>query len=628
MLVMAACSERQRPAYSRLLVQADSLLQRDSLKWKNLYRGEALRDCFIVDGKAYGDFLAREIKMPEMTADIPSGYITIKNGKMYLIEEYTLDFSQVEHGIHTQANNPLFLLKHFPQDSLHSEADSAYYALLFSEAQVKDYIARKGYSLDQKHAYLYTDSLIKAAVAYYDKHQDAPMQAKAHALMGFFHRMNPGGRAKAIREFHIASRYAEATGDKELLAFIYKFMAREYFYANTYSRADSIFSLVEQLATEQQDTMAWIKAIYYRLHILTKGNLTDVREQDSYIEQRALQGMELARAVGYKEMEAKLAVLLGHQYLNYYRETDSTRADKALRCALLADSLDAASTNELLAKAYIAKGDLDKAAPHLDEFYGKDWRKTGTRDMWTLSYTPETQGEVASIEEQLVNEWQKEHYENFLARYKHLITWIVIAGALLVVLMRLYYRRKYRRQSERLLQQQEKSSLLHSVLQEGLKQKEEEILRLQKELEERRADASSLPEHITEELEEANKNRAILAKETMEHSPAYNKVQLMIADFRWKDESDHRMTEADWQELVAGVNTCCNDVLARLTAQHSLSEREARICCLSLLDVPVVHIARLIGYTRPIIYKTERDILERMGEKYERGKLRTLLKTL
>ena len=101
-----------------------------------------------------------------------------------------------------------------------------------------------------------------------------------------------------------------------------------------------------------------------------------------------------------------------------------------------------------------------------------------------------------------------------------------------------------------------------------------------------------------------------------------------MADFRWKEESDHKLTEDDWQELQSGVDACYNKVLARLTEQYQLDERELCICCLSLLDVPVVHIAHLIGYTRPVIYKAEQKILQKMGRPYEKGLLRKLLKTI
>ena len=43
-----SCTERpQRPVYHPKLVQIDSILQHDSLKWKNLSRGEMIPDVFL-----------------------------------------------------------------------------------------------------------------------------------------------------------------------------------------------------------------------------------------------------------------------------------------------------------------------------------------------------------------------------------------------------------------------------------------------------------------------------------------------------------------------------------------------------------------------------------------------------
>ena len=193
--------------------------------------------------------------------------------------------------------------------------------------------------------------------------------------------------------------------------------------------------------------------------------------------------------------------------------------------------------------------------------------------------------------------------------------------------MQAYHRHRYRKHSERWQEQQKTSQLLHALLQEGLKKKEEEIARLQEELE-RQTKEGTIQKNLAEELTAANENRAILAQEAMKQSPAYNKVQLIMADYRWKEETDHRMAEADWQELFDGMDACYGKVLSRLTAAHQLDEREQRICCLLLMDVPVVHIAHLIGYTRPVIYKSEQKILQKMGHDYEKGYLRKLLKTM
>jgi hypothetical protein len=264
----------------------------------------------------------------------------------------------------------------------------------------------------------------------------------------------------------------------------------------------------------------------------------------------------------------------------------------------------------------------------LSYIYGDGWQETGPVDLWVKTIRPKEEGNIAAVETELQKEWQKEQYEGFLLRNKYVLAGVALAGVLLAFGLHGYHRRRYRMQSERLNQQLYTSRLLHTFLQKGLKEREAEILRLQEELNRYCLDESTKRRDLTEELNIANENRHILAQEAMKQSPAYNKIQLIMNDFRWKEESDHRLDENDWQELMDSVDACYNKVLARLSGQYCLDERELHISCLSLIDVPVVHIAHLIGYTRPVVYKTEQKILQKMGRSYEKGYLRKLLKTI
>ncbi|MBQ8520474.1 MAG: hypothetical protein IJ456_03670, partial [Bacteroides sp.] len=448
------------------------------------------------------------------------------------------------------------------------------------------------------------------------------MKARTHFLLGFYLRMN--NRAEAVRELMTASHYAEQTGDKVLLAVIYRFMGRELYYAKVYRQSDSIFHLAEDLAIEQQDTLLWMESL---LHPLLTGQAfgLDVSTHQQRLRQCEL-GMKLAHSYGHREYEGDFARIMAEEYMRWqYRNTGYK--EKALHYAKQAYRLgNNRKVHEVLANAYVATGHLDSAAVHFDTVYGKNWRETGTGGIGTFAvYEPSNQEEVAAAEITLQKEWQQAEYEGFLTRYKHLLLGIAIGAVALIALLHLYHRRKYRRQSELLQAQQKKQQLLHGILQENLQKKDEEIARLLKERAQRHADEEA-QQALTEELSAANENRRILAKETLEHSPAYNKVQLIMADFRWKEESDHRLTDADWQELADCVDTCYGQMLKRLAYQYKLTDREVSICCLLKLDIPVVHIAHLIGYTRPVVYKTERAILEKMGFPYEKGALRKLLK--
>ena len=622
-MAVSCTRQPQHPVYHPKLVQIDSILQHDSLKWKNLNRGEMIPDVFL-----YVDTL-EEGESPIYDGTVE--YIP-EIGKRVFKKDILrpLDVGFGERGVQTKVARPLFLLDKFPMDSLATEADSMYYALLKMETLVKDYMVRKNTSPGCIDDYLVSDSVFRKVVDYYDRLQDKPMQARAHSLLAFRLRGIYSKPVDAVREYLIALRYAKEVGDEELEAFIYRFLGRTYYLSHVFQQSDSIFTLAEQLAIKQRDTMLWMEAIQYRLkstYEMGRGKTPKAREEaHQRFLQRIRQGMELAHAYGCKEYEGDFAVMLGKEYL---KGNDAQRYEKALHYGKLAESFGNISfVSKLLAKAYWYLGYPDSAAVYLDKVYGDDWRERGPFELWMDSYNmqPDRIG-AAAVEAELQKEWQRERYENSLLHHRYLAVYIVMAGVLLALLLHGYHRRRYRKQSERLAEQQKKTQSLHVVLQEGLKKKEAEIARLQEELARQTADEAA-QKNLMEELNTANENRDILAQETMKQSPAYNKVQLIMADYRWKDESDHKLTEADWQELMNGVDACYNKVLARLVNQYQLDEREQRICCLSLLDVPVVHIAHLIGYTRPVIYKTEQKILQKMGHAYEKGCLRKLLKTI
>lgn len=520
----------------------------------------------------------------------------------------------------------MFLLKHFPEDSLTTEADRMYYSLLKAETLVKDYITRKHLFLAVDR-YLGSDSLLRKVVAYYDGLNDKPMQARAHALLAFYQRES--NRVNEVREFLIAARYAQEVGNEELLAFIYRFLGHTYFWSGVYQKADSIYTLAEPSAIVQKDTMLWMESIKFKLMIEKQMGVraawhADERHYQAL--QRMYQGLDLAQKYKAHEYEADFAYLLGEEYLDKVN-SDEAYLEKALYYAKKADSLDSnGNIYKLLGKVYAKMGKIDSTAFYLSYIYGENWQEAGPIDLWVKTISSKGDENIAAVETELQKEWQKEQYEGFLLRNKYLLAGIVFVGGLLALLLHGYHRRRYQRQSERLNEQLHKSRLLHTFLQEGLKEREAEILRLQEDLNRHHLDESA-KQNLVRELNAADENRQILAQEVMKQSPAYNKVQLIMNDFRWKEESDHRLDENDWQELMDSVDACHNKVLFRLSGQYQLDERELHICCLLLIDVPVVHIAHIIGYTRPVVYKTEQKILQKLGYPYEKGYLRKLLKT-
>ncbi|MBQ8673806.1 MAG: hypothetical protein IJ511_07140 [Bacteroides sp.] len=564
----------------------DSLLQQDSLQWRYMYCHKELPDCLYIDGKLF-------------TGNI----IPIK-----------LDF-EVRRLFKTKADSLLTVLEEFPMQTLTNEADSAYHALLFTEARIKDFLLRKGDFMDFGKRYIPKDSLTVYVTDFFDRTGDSALQTRAHFLRGIVLRTE-GKRKEAIREQLIAASYAPGCDDKQLVARIYKYMGLDYYWAGVINTCDSIYQIAQQMAIAQQDTMLLMDALYYRCSIRMKSEY----QQKEDIEEELLHGLKLAQATDNSRYQALFAHLLAQHY-NRKLPRDTRQAIHYARLAIRMKC--PYDVHQLLGSIYWQMGKEDSASYYLGKKFGRNWRQRLSLISTSL-LNPMNEG-VDSAIPNLQKELQKQSYESFLSRYKGLLIGVSLGAILLIVLLRLHYQRKYRRQSEWLKQQQEKSHLLYTTLQEGMQQREAEIARLQAALSQHEAQAES--KALAEELATATKARAILMEEAMKHSPAYTKMQVIIADFRWKEESDQQMEAQDWLQLIDEVNACSDNLMTRLARQHGLNEREVRICCLLMLDMPVAHIAHIVGYTRPVIYKTERDILQKMQEKYEKGKLRNLLKS-
>ncbi|MBQ8674434.1 MAG: hypothetical protein IJ511_10445 [Bacteroides sp.] len=469
------------------------------------------------------------------------------------------------------------------------------------------------------------DSLYLEAMAYYDSRKLPAMQARIHFLCALRHR-NESNPYDAMKSFLWAAAYAQEAGDKQLLAHTYQYMGRSYYYARIDSKSDSLYHLAGQLAQELADTALWVEAIYTCLDIRNRSAWQVDREK---IMREAKYGIKLAHASGNKEYEARLAMLVGIICQGYGH--DEAAAREALDYGRQAEQLGLLHAHllELMAKSYVVLGKRDSAALYFDKLYGgSDWRERGVHYLWMKAHQSPRNDLLPAAEEAFQKERQKQNYEGFLSRYKYAIAGIVAVSLLGFGLLRAFYRRRYRRQRLLLLEQQEKAGLLYNALHDSMLQYEREVAALQERLAEREAQLESDRQILSAKIDTANQARKLLAKEALEHSPAYTKMQLIIADCQWKEKSASQLDETDWQALSEGVNACRNDILMRLTDHYGLTDRDVQLCILLVLDLPVTHIAYLMEYSRPTIYRNEHNILKKMGEKYEKGKLRNLLKSI
>lgn len=139
-----------------------------------------------------------------------------------------------------QPDTALSMLEAFPTNSLQTQADSAYYDLLMTEARDKNYIIQTN------------DSLIQSALTYYNGTNDIEKRARAHYYSGCVYR-DSQRRTESMTQYLIAKPLAEKAGERRLLSLIYLNIGYLYYYLNT--QADSSYQLAQQIGIQLKDSV-------------------------------------------------------------------------------------------------------------------------------------------------------------------------------------------------------------------------------------------------------------------------------------------------------------------------------------------------------------------------------------
>ena len=142
-----------------------------------------------------------------------------------------------------QPDTALSMLEAFPTNSLQTQADSAYYDLLMTEARDKNYIIQTN------------DSLIQSALTYYNGTNDIEKRARAHYYSGCVYR-DSQRRTESMTQYLIAKPLAEKAGERRLLSLIYLNIGYLYYSQNLNTQADSSYQLAQQIGIQ-------LKAVSY-----------------------------------------------------------------------------------------------------------------------------------------------------------------------------------------------------------------------------------------------------------------------------------------------------------------------------------------------------------------------------
>lgn len=526
----------------------------------------------------------------------------------------------------SRSDSALCILQGISMDKFATQADSACYALLLTQARDKNYVVQTD------------DSLIRYAVAYYDKTNDVRMQAKAHYYWGCVYR-DMNRQAEAFREFLIAAPLTEKAKEKRQLGLVYNNIGFIYNMQGFNEKADSIYQLMEVIAQEVKDTVLWSEALSRQASI----NLMKGGNYFSMAEQKLLNAFVVADKMEHNGLKADISASLSNLY------SRMNQGEKALYYAKLNLSLrkDTARSYHaflILGDAYYKCEQYDSAIFYLNKsLMSKDYGKKAGAYM-RLADIAMIQGNAAlSVELErnssaykdslykfrrsvVANEMieaetdahtmlQKIYYKGRLNMY--LYAFILITAMIIIVALSLY--KRYRRKNDLLQkdkQQLEKVnqdlSQHYANLQTDITEKDLEIENLRKELASHQIDEEERAK-LQAELDEMILKRRTLAKEAFLHSPLYAKMQAIIQDYQDRDESDEEISDQEWQEFVVGMDVQWNNAITDLCVRYQLSKEELHLVCLNLAGFPFSHLEYLLHLSRRTLYRKKSALLKRIG---------------
>lgn len=479
----------------------------------------------------------------------------------------------------SRPDSALCILQGISMDKFATQADSAYYALLLTQARDKNRIMQKG------------DSLIRIAVCYYDSIGDVGMQAKAHYYWGCVCR-DKGDYLKAIDEYHGAHILSEKGKDTELLSLIYSNVGYLYYIQNFTSEADSVYRLAEQLAVQQRDTVALVYALSQR------GMINLERGQGYYPDAEKQMQQALLLAEHFSDTTVKIPIYASLSTL--YSEMENT--EKALQYAKLnyfsvRDTSHCYRTFLLLGEAYFKNEQYDSAEIYLQKiFTATRYYDTKADACMKLAEIAKVRGEIGVVAEMRgkqiaytdsAQKYKQEHaiFQSIISqnqkdneRYWKQYIYIVIILALIVfiigsVIIVYYIRQSRMRQLE---DEQRKQKLKVEV----------DLLTLKKQA---------------------------LIKGEYESSTSYIKLK-NIARTLIKVETKDNLSEEEWQQLIIMTDAKWNGIITYLNTKYNLSAEEIQICCLYLAGIAVSYMGHFVkGYARSTIQLKARDIIKKIG---------------
>ncbi len=459
-----------------------------------------------------------------------------------------------------------------------SEAERNYYRLLLVKARDKAYI---------RHT---SDSVILSLVDYYEHDGDKRLLPVAYYYAGRVYR-DLNDAVKALKYFQKAENALAETGGS--YSFEDKLHSQKGYLLirqDLYAAALREFDKAYKYTVERKDT----NGIIFCLR--DKGNLYyTVKDYDKAL-QYFDKALLLAKAVNDKSRETSIYIYKANCY---FKNGNVETAKKYITIAKSRiDSLNAKAIYTNLARIFSKIGDEDSSAFYysklgeindvyakreaclgLANYYSK-YKRNSEKSIYYMNlfkaYSDSVQDmratQVVADIDAKYNMKKNEERISFVMRQRDYVVVLSLAG-LLVLLFVIYFmwRKKFRRMKDRDFEDLDKNLIRTSAL--GL---------------------SNNPYGRDVEIQGQTYIRQIesgdSAEQALRMSDIFNKLTYKLA-------ANKSVSDKEWAELRCAVDTYLNNFTRRITAMHSLSDFELKVCILIKLDFKIKEIAVLTCHT-------------------------------
>ncbi|MDO4186321.1 MAG: hypothetical protein Q4D30_07550 [Bacteroidales bacterium] len=486
-------------------------------------------------------------------------------------------------------DSALALLETFHTTELTTEADSAYFALLITQAKDKNFVLQT------------EDSLMLKSIRFYDKNNEPEKNGRAHFYLGCIYRdrLRP---AQAMEQFLTAVPLLKHSKNLKLLGRAYNNMAYLYYIEEEYDKADSLYQETESVAESIHDTILQAEAITRQSYILmfqdkynyinAEKAFTKARRLISNIESPSLKAdIALGLSLLYGQMkETEKAILHAQEVQRLHKDY---MADYALGEAFFfSHQLDSAevfygraldsSPSKIKALIYLRLSDIARSKSQFEE---ASILEQNYNSLNATFQTGVNKAELAEAEKNMLIKLHQNPEATKNSSSPFLITFfiIILCFCVLYVLRTIYKNKK---------------------------------------------DTTKQHETIKAEIQHLQAKRSALQKEASARSEVMLKINRILQSHKQFGESEEQLTDEDWQEFILDIDKQWNDITLKLQTDFQLTKDEIRLCSLYLTDLPTSHFGEIMQTSRDATYKRAKRILEQRMGISDKKNLREVLREL